>query len=76
MKQLIISQNDIYQVGGINYFKFTFANINHRDIPCDLTKTEKYMLKLICKYCELDHKGLKKSQLIDLITNSNCLILN
>lgn len=76
MKQLIIDQNDIYQVDNITYFKFTFGNKTYRDIPCDLSKLDKYMLEIISRYCELDYKGLKKSQLVDLLTNSNCLIKN
>lgn len=74
MIQLIINRNDIYQVDNITYFKFTFMNRTYRDIPCDLSKAYKYILEIICRYCELNYKGLKKSQLVDLITTSNCLI--
>jgi hypothetical protein len=75
MKQLIICQNDIYQIDNIIYFKFTFENRTYRDIPCNLSKIPKYMLEIICKYCELDYKKLKKYQLVDLISNSNSLIM-
>ena len=76
MKQLIINHNDIYQVDNISYFKFTIGNRIYRDNQCELSKINKYRLETICRYCELDYKGLKKSQLVDLITNSNCLIMN
>jgi hypothetical protein len=76
MIQLIINHNDIYQIDNISYFKFTFGNKNFRDIQCDLSKVDKYMLEIICEYCQLNFKGLKKKQLVDLITNYNCLIMN
>lgn len=76
MKPLIVNQNDVYQVDNRLYFKFTIGNKIHRDIPCELTKIDRYMLEIICKFCELDYKGLKKSQLVELIANSNCLIMN
>ena len=76
MKQLVISPNDFYQVNHINYFKLTINNVCYRDLNTDLSKIDKYMLEIICKYCELNYKGLKKHQLVDLITNSNCLIKN
>jgi septum formation topological specificity factor MinE len=76
MKQLIITQNNIYQVGDINYFKFTIGNRTYRDNNCDLSKLNKYILEIICKYCELEYKGLKKSQLIELLNENNCIIMN
>ncbi len=76
MKQLIISQQDTYQINDITYFKFSYGNVNYRDIYCELEKNNKYLLEIICKFCEVEHKGLKKSQLIDLIVNSNLLIIN
>ena len=76
MKQLIIMPTDFYQIGQINYFKFNIGNKCCRDINSDLSKIDKYMLEIICKHCELDYKGLKKNQLVDLITNSGCLVIN
>ena len=76
MRQLIINHNDIHQIDNISYFKFTFGNKTFRDIRCDLSKVDKYMLEIICEYCQLNFKGLKKKQLVELITDSNCLILN
>jgi hypothetical protein len=60
MKQLIINKNDIYEVENISYFKFTYKNINLRDVSCDLSKNSKLMLVLIYKYCEIKYSGLKK----------------
>lgn len=76
VKQLLINQNDIYQVDGILYFKFMFDNKMYRDINCELKENQKYILEIICKYCELEYKGLKKIQLVNLISESNCLIIN
>jgi len=76
MKQLIIQPNDFYQIGGNNYWKIKIGNICYSDINSDLSKIDKYMLEIICKYCELDYKGLKKHQLVELITNSGCLVIN
>ena len=76
MNKLIINKNDIYQINNISYFKFIIGNIVYRDINCDLNKVNKNILQIICSYCELNYKGLKKSQLIELIYNNNCLIMN
>lgn len=78
MKQLVISQNDIYEVNGMKYFKFIYPDYHMviRDIPCDLSKSSKHILKLICRYCELNiNSTLTKTNLIDLILGNNCLIL-
>jgi hypothetical protein len=76
MKQLIITQDSLYQVSGINYFKFTLNNnVTFRDINVILEKNDKYVLDIIARYCELDYKGLKKKDLIDLIEKSNCLVI-
>ncbi len=76
MRQLVISKNDIYQVGNICYFQFTIGMITYRDFNCDMSKLNKYHLEKICEYCKLEYKGLKKSQLIELINENNCIIMN
>lgn len=76
VKQLVINQNDIYQVNEISYFKFQFNNKIYRDVNCLLEKNQKYILEIICKFCELEYNGLTKIQLINLISDSNCLIMN
>ena len=75
MKQLIIKQNDIYDVGGIKYFKYMNKNYTIRDINCNLENNQKFTLEQIAKYCELEYEKLTKSQLVELILNSNCLVL-
>lgn len=74
MNQLIININNQYSVDDRQYFKFQYLNCIHRDIPRNISKASKHILQIICKYCELDYKNLKKKQLIDLINDSNCLI--
>jgi len=75
MKQLVINQNDIYKINNIEYFKFTHNNKNLRDINTNLPKNDKYILETIAEHCELDYRGLNKLNLVKLIENSNCLIL-
>jgi len=76
MKQLIINQSNIYKVNDIEYFQFNTGYHNLRDINTNISNNNKFILKIIAKYCELNYKGLNKLNLINLIENSNCLIFN
>lgn len=77
MKQLVIKQEYIYKVGNIEYFTFysSYYNRYYRDNNVIISKNDKYILEKIANECELDYKGLKKKQLIELIENSDCLVL-
>jgi hypothetical protein len=75
MKQLIIKCNDIYEVDGIKFFKYTIANCIIRDIYCNLEKNQKYLLEQIARFCDLKFDKISKSELVELILNSNCLVL-
>ena len=75
MKQLVIKQEDIYKVGGIEYFKFQYDYRILRDINTDISKNNKYILVMIAEKCELNYKGLSKKHLVELIENSGCLVL-
>lgn len=76
MKQLVINQTTLYTVGDNEYFVFQYKNCIQRDVNIKLEKNHKYILEMIAEVCELDYKGLNKKNLLDLITNSNCLVLN
>ncbi len=76
MKQLVINQNDIYTVENIEYFKFPYGNVYLRDINTNLLANDKYILEIIAKHCELDCKGLSKKNLVKLIEESKCLVIN
>lgn len=76
MKQLVIEQTNIYTMGDNEYFSFQWGNCIYRDVNVKLEKNEKYILEIIAKVCELDWKKLTKKNLVNLIKNSNCLILN
>ena len=75
--QLIIKYNDIYEVDGIKYFKYQYKNRIYRNINYDLSKNPKYKLEQIANYCQLkfNYKLIKKFELLELISNSNCLKL-
>lgn len=75
MKQLFIKQEDIYKVDDIEYFKFQYDYRILRDVNTDISKNDKYILEMIAEKCELNYKGLKKKQLIELIEKSCCLVL-
>lgn len=75
MKQLVIKQEDIYKVADNEYFKFQYDYRIVMDIYVDISKNNKYILEMIAKKCELDYKKLNKKKLVELIENSNCLVL-
>jgi hypothetical protein len=76
-KQFIVNPKDTYMIDDKQMmFKYTMDNIIYRDNPIELEKNYKNTLENICKYCELDYKGLKKKELIKLIKDSNCFIYN
>ena len=75
MKQLIIKQNDIYKVADIEYFQFDYYYLILRDVYVDISKNNKRTLERIATKCELNCKGLRKKELIDLIEKSGCLVL-
>lgn len=76
MIQLIINNDDIYRIDDTQYFKFQYENAVYRDVNIDISKNNKYILEIIAKKCELNYKGLKKNELVNLILNSNCLVIN
>ena len=79
MRQIIIKQNDIYQINSEKYFKFTIHGQNYRDYNCDLNKNNSYELRLILGFCLPEYKKLNKKlnkkQMVSLILESKCLIL-
>lgn len=75
MKQLIIKNQDIYKVGVNEYFRFKYNDAYLLNFHTDLSKNPKHVIEIIASVCELDYKGLKKKQLVDLIEKSNCVIL-
>ena len=77
MKQIVINQNNIYKENENKYFNFVFiTNGLSYKVNLNLTKNNVFILQHICKYCSLDYKKLVKNDLINLILNSNCLVVN
>lgn len=76
MKQLIINRADLYTINNEEYFKFKYNNMCIVGLHVKLEKNNKNDLILIAKICELDYRGLNKKDLLNLIIDSNCLILD
>lgn len=74
MTSIIVDNTNRYNVDGIQLFHFNYNGTNQRDVFCNLQNNNKYILELIAKKCNLNYKGLKKQDLIDLILNSGEII--
>ncbi len=74
MVSIIIDNTNRYSVDNTQLFYFNFNGANYRDVYCDLHKNNKYILEIIAKKCNLNYKGLKKHEIVDLIVNSGEII--
>ncbi len=74
--QIFISPKDIYDIDGIQHFKFC---IRERyiitDVPCELTKVNNCILKNILGYCGFSTKNLKKKDMINIIKEYKCIVV-
>ena len=68
MGMLVITHDNLYQIGNEHFFKIKIGNVNYRDINVILEKNNKLTLTPIAKSLGIN-PYIKKSELVDILKN-------
>jgi len=69
-KQIIITRDNLYQVGNNTYFKIKIGNVIYRDIDVDIKKNNRFELIPIAKLLGINNAtNIKKSELVEIVNN-------
>lgn len=79
MTPIVINKSDLYEIDDIVYFKYKFGNVTFVDLNTNLILNQTFILRNIITHSGLNIPNLnklKKKDLLQIIINSKCLIMN